>query len=200
MAEEDKQAGTQTQTEVQPKTEPGVEVQSDAFKYSTGLCDICDDPKQSLLGCCCPCLLFGKNAEYVSNSKHFFVFLKEFRGKLLFWHIFWNNFGRKLLRKMFKKGWHPRRLLSQLYRTFRARDRPTLLVLKKKFQSFVLIFHVLRRRSLPKFKILFEMSNVFNFQIINYQFLFFRFRLFLLCGSQAHCSSEPQAAQLWAQR
>ena len=67
---------------------------------------------------------------------------------------------------MLKKGWHPRRLLSQLYRTFRARDRPTLLVLKKKFQSFFLIFHVLRRRSLPKFKILFEMSNVFNFQII----------------------------------
>uniref|UniRef100_A0A7N0TES8 POS2 n=1 Tax=Kalanchoe fedtschenkoi TaxID=63787 RepID=A0A7N0TES8_KALFE len=36
--------------------------------WSTGLCHCCDDPANSLITCCCPCITFGQVAEIIDKG------------------------------------------------------------------------------------------------------------------------------------
>ncbi|CAN1247779.1 Protein PLANT CADMIUM RESISTANCE 10 [Linum perenne] len=37
-------------------------------QWSSGICACCDDMPSCLIGCLCPCYLFGKNAEYLGSG------------------------------------------------------------------------------------------------------------------------------------
>ncbi|CAN0858117.1 Protein PLANT CADMIUM RESISTANCE 10 [Linum grandiflorum] len=55
---------------VQPKEERYVphHVGDGPARWSSGICACCDDMPSCLIGCLCPCYLFGKNAEFLGSG------------------------------------------------------------------------------------------------------------------------------------